>query len=547
MARNQYFGSAPITPSKELPKKWPTLQMIFAITALILFGSGYCFSQSDKTGQTLNTNIKQEERIASLEKRIAEAGDDFVSLTAEEYDLLLSQPIGDVDGFEPLTTTAGGIMVGIGFADGPKIYKTNIQIIFPDIPNIGEGEVFVIFDFVKTVDGLDFLDRQSNTESDPENNENDFTVLALDTRKTLQKFYWFGSRYVNLRDPKDGITVRALGALGGEVELSAISGKVVMHLPTNITGLVLAKGDIGVEKPFAGGVVTLKEIKDGNISFQFTGDSKKIYAWNVYNDTNTILDIEKVLLNDGLYQLYAEHPQSVKVYQAQIVHKEYPFAFENENHATSLQMPETMDTTMNNNQTKSAALVYLDKNDPIFIKIKGRTLTDLRQRTDTASTENKLIATKIATLTKEKQTQLEALFVKLINDYTAQTRFEIGEFMRHFSELQEKDPKDIAEEYDIRVQILGGDKYAAEYWEDGIAVNSEEHALAWAQELAKRSPDNKGIVKEVQKTYEDVRNSIKAGKQERYTKVMALLYVQEKDGSITFRYPYQALIDSILK
>jgi len=207
----------------------------------------------------------------------------------------------------------------------------------------------------------------------------------------------------------------------------------------------------------------------------------------------------------------------------------------------------TMDTTINNIQEKDVTPVYLDKNDPVFIKIKGRTLTDLKQRSDTASTENKLIATKIATLTKEQQTQLEALFVKSINDYTAQTRFEIGEFMRHFSELQEKDPKDIAEEYDIRVQILGSDKYAAEYWEDGIAVNSEEHALAWAQELAKRSPDNKEIVKEVKKTYEDVRNSIKAGKQERYTKVMALLYVQEKDGSITFRYPYQALIDSISK
>lgn len=207
--------------------------------------------------------------------------------------------------------------------------------------------------------------------------------------------------------------------------------------------------------------------------------------------------------------------------------------------------PLIMDTTINNIQAKNVTPVYLDKNDPIFIKIKGRTLTDLRQRSDTASTENKLIATKIATLTKEQQTQLEALFVKSINDYTAQTRFEIGEFMRHFSELQDKDPKDIAEEYDIRVQVLGSDKYAAEYWEDGIAVNSEEHALAWAQELAKRSPDNKEIVKEVKKTYEDVRNSIKAGKQERYTKVMALLYVQEKDGSITFRYPYQALIDSI--
>jgi len=213
----------------------------------------------------------------------------------------------------------------------------------------------------------------------------------------------------------------------------------------------------------------------------------------------------------------------------------------------------TMDTTINNIQTKNVSPVYLNKNDPIFIKIKGRTLTDLKQRTDTASTENKLIAAKMETLTKEEQTQLETLFVKSINDYTSQTRFEIGEFMRHFSELQEKDPKDIAEEYDIRVQNLGDDKYAAEYWEDGLAVNSEEHALAWARELVKRqelakiSPDINGIVKEVKKTYEDVRNSIKAGKQERYTKVLALLYVQEKDGSITFRYPYQALFDSILK
>ncbi|TSA26704.1 MAG: hypothetical protein D4R68_06960, partial [Ignavibacteriales bacterium] len=103
-----------------------------------------------------------------------------------------------------------------------------------------------------------------------------------------------------------------------------------------------------------------------------------------------------------------------------------------------------MDTTINNIQTKNVAPVYLNKNDPIFITIKERAVTDLKQRSDPESTENKLIATKIETLTKEKQTQLEALFVKSINDYTAQTRFEIGEFMRHFSELQEKDPKDIA-------------------------------------------------------------------------------------------------------
>lgn len=64
----------------------------------------------------MNANIKQEGRITALEKRIAEAADGFVSLTAEEYDLLLSQPLGTVDGFQPLAATPGGIKVGIGIA-----------------------------------------------------------------------------------------------------------------------------------------------------------------------------------------------------------------------------------------------------------------------------------------------------------------------------------------------------------------------------------------------------------------------------------------------
>lgn len=209
-----------------------------------------------------------------------------------------------------------------------------------------------------------------------------------------------------------------------------------------------------------------------------------------------------------------------------------------------------MDTTNNNIQTKNLAPVYLDKSDPIFISIKTRAVADLKQRTDTASAENKLIADKLRTLTEEKQTQLEAILVKSFTDYTSQTH---GEFMLHFKEVAEKDPKNIAEEYDFRVQNLGNNKYAAEYWEDGLTVNSEENALAWAQEVVKRqesakvSPDIKGNVQEVKIKFEDVRNSIKSGKQERYTKVLALLYVQEKNGSITFRDPYQALYNFVLK
>jgi hypothetical protein len=509
-----------VTPSRELPKKFPAQDMIFAIIALIIVGGEFCYSQSNKTGQTLNTIIKQEAHITALEKKIAAAGDDFVSLTAEEYDLLLSQPIGPIDGFEPLTIVSGGIMVGIGFADGPKIYKTDIQTIFPNIPNIGEREVFVTFDFVKGTNGLDYLDRGSNTETE----EKESTQLVLDIRTTGLKSYWFGSRYVNLRDPSDDLTIRALGALGGEVKLSTVSGKVVMYLPTNITGSVLNKGDIGVEKPFAGGVVTLKEITDGNITFQFTGDPEKIYAWIVYDEANKAIDKKEVHAVDGLYQIYAEHCNSLILYKAEIVRREYPFAFGNESQAASAAV-------------SPAASVYLDKNDPMFMTISGRAVTDLKKKSDSASADNKFIAAKLKSLTKDEQNQLEAIFIKSISNYTARTHFDVGTFMLVFRALGKRDMKEMAEEYDIRVQYLGGNIYVAEFWEDGIAVNSEAHALA-----STNDPDDRAIVKE---TYADVRKSIETGKLERYTKVMALLYEQEKDGSITFHDPFQSVIDFI--
>jgi hypothetical protein len=399
--------------------------------------------------------------------------------------------------------------------------------------------------------------------SNTENEEKEFTQLALDIRTTGSKSYWFGSRYVNLRDPQDNMTVRALGALGGEVRLSALSGKVVMHFPTNITGLVLAKGDIGVEKHFAGGFLTLKKIKKDRISLQFSGDSKKIFTWIVYDVNGKILDQNGSSLKDGLFQIFAKNPQSVKIYQAEIVRKEYPFTFGNESHSasewdssvqekkpgSSIRTSGAVDTTIDNIQTKNATPVYLDKNDPIFITIKSRTITDLKQSSDPESAHNKFIATKIETLTKEKQDQLEALFKKSITDYTAQTRFDVGTFMLVFKALGSRDQKEIAEENDIRVQYLGGNKYVAEYWEDGLAVNSEAHALARAHDLAtseyaKKHPnDGLGNVEEVKETYANVRKSINDGKQERYTQVMALFYTLEKDGSITFHDPFFSVID----
>ncbi|MCK9211128.1 MAG: hypothetical protein M0P61_09865 [Ignavibacteriaceae bacterium] len=541
-----------ITLSKELQKKVSTLQMIIAITALILFGSRYCFSQSHNTGQTMNANIKQEERITNLEKRIAEAGDDFVSLTMEEYELLLSQPVGTVDGFEPLTTTAGGIMVGIGFSEGLKIHKTDIQTIFPNLPNIGEGEVFVLFNFVKGTNGLDYLDRVSNTE----NEEKEFTQLTLDIQTAGSKSYLFGSRYVNLRDPEDSITVRTLGALGGEVELSAVSGKIIMQLPTNITGITLTKEDIGLEKPFAGGVITLKEINDDNLSFKFSNSNKNIYAWTVFDDMNVLLDIHEVLLNDGLYQLSVDHAKTVNLYQADIIRKEFPFAFEIERQAATQQIPEVEDTKTGEAQTNKEVLVYLDKNDPKFISIKRRAFSDLDtivKAFDPESEKNKLIDIQTKTWTEEMRGECQAIGVKSINDYAEQTHFDAGMFMMIITTIGGYDQKKLEKEWEVRVQSAGADKYVAEFWEDGLVVNSEENAVAYAHELAnseyaKKHPDSDvGNVEVIKKNYADNRKTIKAGKQERYQKMIALLYSVDKGGAVTLINPFQPAIDFLNK
>ena len=494
-----------------------------SLAVLIFAGGGYCFSQSQQTGQIMKTEIKQAERIDVLEKKIAEAVNDFASLTSEEYDLLLSQPTGTVEGFEPLTTAAGGIMVGYGFPDGPKIYKTDIQATFANIPYIGEGDVFILLDSVKGTNGRDYIAPAGNMEKA----ENSFTELELYVRTAGSKTYLFGSRYVNLRDPSDSMTVRALGALGGDAELSAVSGKVVMHLPTNITGLSLANGDIGVEKPFAGGMMTLKEIKDEYISFQFTGNDKVIFAWHVYDSKDTILNIKEVIVKDGIYQLFALHPQSVKVYQAKIVRKEYPFAFVQEKKPAPSALLEGIEAVRFSAamffqtqllQSKKSAPIYLDKNDPIVASIKGRAVADLRQSArymNPESPESKAIGKQMNVWSEEKKNQLHALGQQSIGDYTSQTFFDASTFMLVFDSFNEMDQKKIPEEWDIRVQHPAGDKYIAEFWEDSHVVHPE--------------------------------SKIEIGENARYYKMMALLYTLNNDGSVTYYNPFQPVINFLKK
>ncbi|MCX6285210.1 MAG: hypothetical protein NTW31_13365 [Bacteroidetes bacterium] len=519
------------------------------LIALTIVCYGYGFSQSQQTEQTMKTKNNQEERIA-LEKRIADAGGDYVSLTAAEYELLLSQPVGDIEGFDPLVKIMGGIMVGYGYPDGPKVYKTDIQIVFPNIPNISAGEVYVIFDHVKGSNGLDYLDRESNTEIKVDGSypESDFTQLNLYIKSAGSKSYLLGSRYVNLRDPADNMTVRVLGALGGEVGLGVVSGKVVMELPTNITGLTLAKEDIGIEKPFAGGLITLKDIKDDNISFQFKGDRGKIYSWNAYDNANAILEIKNLDITDDIYALYAIHPNSMRIYKSEVVRKEYPFAFGKESQVVTKEVSPGLPEKV----SPASPIVYLDKNDPIAIAIKERALSDIKQsvsKSDPESPENKLIAAKVAAWPQEKQDQLMKVYEKSIHDYPAQAHLDVkifnaGTFLMVYTDFGKMNPKMMAEEYDIRVQSLCGNNYAAEFWED-----SEAHARANANNP---NVEDIEIIKDLirlssgQQSVSD-EDGTKTTKMVtlKYTKMMALLYTSDKEGSVTFHDPFQAMMDFI--
>lgn len=212
---------------------------------------------------------------------------------------------------------------------------------------------------------------------------------------------------------------------------------------------------------------------------------------------------------------------------------------------------------MNNGiQTKNISPGYLDKNDPVFIAIKSRAANDLKmaaERANPESAENKSMMEKIKTWNEKKINQLQQLSQKSLYDYNAQTHFDIETFMLVFDEFGKMDLKQIQDEYDIRIKKLGNDKFVAEFWEDGLAVNSEAHAIKNAQELAasdyaKKHPDSGiGDIGKIKETYAATRESINNGETQRFTKVMVLLYTKENDGSITFHDPGQPVFDFILK
>lgn len=204
--------------------------------------------------------------------------------------------------------------------------------------------------------------------------------------------------------------------------------------------------------------------------------------------------------------------------------------------------------------TKKAATVYLDKKDPKFISIKSRVFSDLDtlvKSFDPESEKNKLIDIQTKAWTEEMRNECQTLGAQSINDYAEQTHFDAGMFMMILTTIEGHDQKKLEKEWEVRIQSAGADKYVAEFWEDGLVVNSEENAVAYALELAnseyaKKHPDSDvGNVEVIKNNYADTRKTINAGMQERYQKMIALLYNVDNGGTVSFINPFQPSIDFV--
>jgi hypothetical protein len=198
------------------------------------------------------------------------------------------------------------------------------------------------------------------------------------------------------------------------------------------------------------------------------------------------------------------------------------------------------------NKNKKPISHYLPKSDPAYMAIKTRLVNDLTMSAKTGDPEsdkNKSISAKLKTLSKERQEYYQNIFLKSLYEYNEQVDFDFDLFMLLHDDLIKKDQKTLVTESDIRIKRIAGNKYAAELWEDGVMANSEAKALEWAQQLSKRYTDNKNLVNEVKATYAKARKEMLGGKQPRYTKIMAVLYTKEKDGSMLFHDPGQVMLD----
>ena len=182
----------------------------------------------------------------------------------------------------------------------------------------------------------------------------------------------------------------------------------------------------------------------------------------------------------------------------------------------------------------------IQKNDSITILIKNRAIDDLIhlvEISNPSTPDNKLMTEKMKGWPEEKQERFIQFFQTSINNYISKVKLaevDAAMFLYILSEFKEMDKKRISEQYDIRVS-KSGNNYIAEFWEDGLDLNSEKHAIQNAVDAKQ--------IETIKERYAIVRGTIKSGKNKRYVKMMALLYAKQPDGTVIFIEPIKPMMD----
>lgn len=328
--------------------------VVITIVAVILIGGYFAYAKVYIPKQEAKA---YGQKVLALEQRIASVPEgDFVGLSSEEYGMLLRKPVVNPDVNGIVGTTDG---ITIGLDDGSFGLETTAA--FNYVPNIGDSEeVFVRFDSILTKDGTEVFDKGSAFEED-----NDiFTDLELSKRSSGDKPYWLGSRDIHTVSGMNDIKVS---------DIAKASGYILFKLPTGITSIKLTKDDIGKEKPFGGAYVTLKEITNNSVSFDFTGEDSAIYGYTAYDANGKELE-----RNDGssmspaydgsLYTLNYEGAASFEVWTANIQDKEYPFTIAGTTASTkspapvsTTDRPTTNTTAITATTTEQADVTSADK------------------------------------------------------------------------------------------------------------------------------------------------------------------------------------------
>lgn len=292
------------TSSKKIFVIITTIVVIILIGILIYF-----LYQKDIINKKNIAEQEKQNQINQFYQKVYGSKSEMMPLTEEDYGLLLINPLINPSLDSKKTVTVNNVTVGLKNFAG----SADIEVAFPYIPNLlGRGNVFVRLDSVKDSAGNEIFDASSTFEED-----NDiFTKLSLEKKSVGNMPYLYGSRSLHLtRSVKSEY-------------ISEFKGRLVMLLPVNMQEIYLTTSDIGLKKPFAGGFVTLKEIKNNSIVVKLTEDIKDIYEYKGVDKENNIINSSGYSCSNDTCEIYIENVNGINLYYSKnILTKELPFTF----------------------------------------------------------------------------------------------------------------------------------------------------------------------------------------------------------------------------